>query len=221
MLLLAALWLRNAGAARDPDARHARNLAWYVLAVQLVGLVAAIPRVDTPGFASGPQFGISRVVVVLVVAYAVVRHQMLGVDLKVRWGISKTTVAAAFIGAFFVVSEGAAAFFEDRTDSRMLGIAAAGALVFAIAPLQRVADRIAEKAVPVAASSPAPAPAPSVAPDRALLAYRAAVHAALADGRMTPAEEDHLAEVAHQLALSPRDALRIRREVERAVTEVP
>ena len=44
---------------------------------------------------------------------------------------------------------------------------------------------------------------------------KAAVRAALADGRMTPAEEEHLAEVQEHLGLPAREALGLRREVER------
>jgi uncharacterized membrane protein YebE (DUF533 family) len=86
-------------------------------------------------------------------------------------------------------------------------------LVFALAPLQRVADRVATAAVPLAAAAAVPVAASDVAHARA---YRAAVRAALADGDVTRDEEAHLADVAQELGIGAADALRLRREVEDA-----
>lgn len=93
----------------------------------------------------------------------------------------------------------------------LLGILAAGALVFAIAPLSRVADRLAEKVVPLAAAG-FEGRVPEAAGSRERV-YRDAVRYAPRDG-LTGREEAHLAALAQELGLGAADALRLRHEVE-------
>ncbi|MBI4394017.1 MAG: hypothetical protein HY556_09520 [Euryarchaeota archaeon] len=84
---------------------------------------------------------------VLLVSYGIVRTHLFDVDLKIKWTIKQSTVAAAFIAVFFIASEAAQAFFAGSLGP-YVGIVAAGALVFALAPLQRAADRVANAAMP-------------------------------------------------------------------------
>lgn len=201
------LWL--VVAARDEaDARAARNVVWTFTAAAILGF--AFFPLTPPGELQNAFRGVTRVAMMAALAYAILRHQVLGLDVRVRWTISKSTVAGAFVVVFFVASEGAQLLFG--ADDQWLGLVAAGALVFALAPLQRAADRLAERAVP----SPEPAGARPLAAVSApgLAAYRAAVRAARNDGAVNEAEEHHLAEVAQHLGIGALDALRIRREVE-------
>ncbi|HVM45125.1 MAG TPA: hypothetical protein VM582_04250, partial [Candidatus Thermoplasmatota archaeon] len=139
-LLPGALWVRNmiaaGGIGRDVARGH------RAVALAIFGLVAAgalWQALFPTDFGFSPMNGIMRTVGILLLVYAIVRHQLLGIDVKVRWGISKSTVAAVFIAVFFVASEAAQQFFGDSLGSTYVGIAAAGALVFAMAPLQRAA----------------------------------------------------------------------------------
>lgn len=198
MVGVAGLWLHRS--PRVPETPAARNVALYLLAVPLVGLLAqssAVPRF-------GGAYGLTRTVAVFVLAYGVLKHQILDIDQKVEWGVSKTTVAGVFVAVFFMVSEGAQALFADFAGNELIGVLAAGALVFAISPLQRLADRFAAKAVPGGAEAGADAEA----------SYRQALRMALADGGITPEEEDELAERAEELGLGPKRALELRREAE-------
>lgn len=88
---------------------------------------------------------------------------------------------------------------------------AAGLLLFAIAPLQRVADKVANVALPNVAEPTAVAARPAA--ERAD-AYRGAVRMALADGVVTKAEERALAQLAQALQLGPREAFDLREGVE-------
>lgn len=191
-LALAVFWLAS---MRGPDRRLARNLAWLTLGAMLVGLV-----LDATGLEAG---GWSRVVTALFLAYAVLKHQLLGIDVKVRWTISKSTVAAMFIAVFFIASEGAQLLFGRQNE--LIGLAAAGALVFAMSPLQRLADRLAVKAVPVSIALPI-----SNGKDDA---FRSAVRLALRGG-ITRREEHDLALLADNLGLNAKRALELRDEVE-------
>ncbi len=166
-------------------------LAFTLIAAAVALIMAPFPQVVHMG-------GLARAIDVVVVAYAILRHQYLEVDVKLRWTISKTTVAAVFVAVFFMVSEGAAALFSEQWGTS-IGIAAAGLLVFGIAPLMRIADRFAATAVPITTD-----------PEHV---FAAAVRAALADGNISSVEEAHLAEVAEGLGLSPTRMTTIRHQV--------
>lgn len=197
--LLVVLWLVN---TRGPHGGLARNAAWALLAV---AFVCALPGVGDAAV------GIARFVGVVILAFGILRGQLPGLDVKVRFALSKSTVAGVFVAVFFVASEVAQNFFGQTFGSAFAGIAAAGILVFAVSPLQRAAERLAAKAVPVIASEPPPLARPS---SRAEMAYKAALRAAMRDGTVTRREEKHLAEVARALGIDPVDAHEWRDQVE-------
>ncbi|HVL49013.1 MAG TPA: hypothetical protein VM889_10690 [Candidatus Thermoplasmatota archaeon] len=229
-LVLTALWVRNTRTA-DPDARRrARNMALLLPGLALAGALFAVATDPLRAFNLGPM-GLSRIAGVLLLAWAILRGLIPGVDAKVRWGISKSTLAAAFIGVFFVASEAAQEFFGETLGSAYVGIAAAGALVFAMAPLQRLAEHVAATAVPSTRAVPVEAPASAtsgMSPAESALAsssgtlaereaaYRRAVAWALRDGALSRAEERQLLEIGHFLGLPPLRAAAILDEMEAA-----
>jgi hypothetical protein len=197
-VLLAAIWLANA--SRDAT-RQARGVAWTVLGTMLLAML------ERAAVGPGPDlwgYGVSRVVGVAILSYAIVRHQLLGVDVKARFAISKSTVAAAFIAVFFVASELAQKLFDAQLGGAYVGIVAAGGLVFAMAPLHRAAERLALKAVP--ATGKAATDGVSANED----AFRDVVRRFGKDGVISPAEELTLARVATGLGLSPLRAAELR-----------
>ncbi|HVL88479.1 MAG TPA: hypothetical protein VM681_10830 [Candidatus Thermoplasmatota archaeon] len=196
LLLLAGMWLWNAAVAARPAA--ARNVAWFLLVVALLGLVSA-------SFNLVGAAGVARMATVALLAYAILRHQLLGIDVTLRWGLGKTTAAAIFITVFFLVSEAAQVLFREE-GNEYFGILAAGLLVFAIAPLMQFADRVAQAAVPIGAADPRPSREE---------AYRRAVRLALRGG-ITREEELSLAMLARELGIDAHRALTLRHEVEEA-----
>lgn len=134
-------------------------------------------------------------------AYALVRHQLFGLDLKVRVAVKGSTLAGVFLAVFFVVSESAAAFFEGQLGSESqwgtyLGIGAAGLLVFALAPLQRLADRVSRVAVPgVGPDAPASL-------EDAVALYRDQARFAWSDGVLDRSERAMLDRLRERLGLS-------------------
>ncbi|MGQ0537283.1 MAG: hypothetical protein ACT4PT_14570 [Methanobacteriota archaeon] len=200
LLFIAALWLRASSVAKV--ARPARNVALVTLAVPLISLGERIVSVPI-GLG-----GVARAATVAILAYAILRHQLLGLDVKVKWTVKQGTVAAAFVGVFFVVSESASTFFAGSVGP-YLGIAAAGLLVFAIAPLQRVAERVASAAMPgVKAAS-------TMTGDERLDAYADAVHAAWADGTVSRDERLLLDRMRSSLGIAAEDAMRVESEAAR------
>ncbi len=214
-LLLAAatlIWIANASRVHG-STRAARNLAILIPASALLGMTARA-WVGDGNIDNTAVYGIARIITFAVLSYAIVRHQLLGIDVKLRWTISKGTIAAVFIAVFFIASETAQQFFGETLGSTYIGIAAAGMLVFTMAPLQRVAERLAERAVPVA-----PAPSPISASNGEREHYRVLLRRFLADGRMTRDEERALARVATLAGMTPDDTLAARHEVQAEIEE--
>jgi uncharacterized membrane protein YebE (DUF533 family) len=204
---VAGLWLWNTRAGSPAVSRLARTNALLVLGLVLVGMALRAVSGSAAEAQNTGANGLARTLGVLVLAYAILRHQLLGIDLKVKWGIRQSTVAAAFVGVFFVVSESASTFFAESVLGPYLGIAAAGLLIFAMAPLQRAAEGIANAAMPgVRAPS-------EMAPDERLSVYRDQLRAAYADGAVDRSERMLLESLRARLAISAEDALRIEREV--------
>ncbi len=176
--------------------RTPRNAAWLTLGAILAAMLERFLVPDAPDLWG---YGVTRLAGVAIIAYGIVRHQLLGIELKIRWGLSKTTVAAVFIAVFFIASEAAQQFLGDQLGSTYIGIGAAGLLVFAIAPLQRAAERLAAKAVPVS---------PSVRAGRAegdLTALRHVARRLASDGTVSAEDHRALAVMAEQLGLGAVD----------------
>ena len=136
--------------------------------------------------------------------YVVLRGQIPGLDIKVRFALSRSTVAAIFIAAFFVASEGAQIVFGQGNE--WVGLLGAGALVFALAPLQRAAERLAERAVPLSEDARS---APTA--DRT---YRSMLARLSADGTLSREDERLLAHLAAELGIDARRAFEAREAVE-------
>ena len=87
-------------------------------------------------------FGVWRLLAASLVAYALVRHRFLDLDLRINWTISRGTVLAILIATFLVVSK----IIENALNSKLgviFGGVATGLLMLAIKPLERLGDRVA------------------------------------------------------------------------------
>jgi hypothetical protein len=145
----------------------------------------------------------------LLMWYALLRHQLFDIQLRVRWTIRQSTVAAAFIGVFFVVSESASTFLSASGLGPYLGIAAAGLLVFALAPLQRAAERVADRAMPGVK------PAGQMSHGERARVYLDAARTAWADGVLIAEERELLDRLGDSLGLSADEARRLESEARR------
>jgi hypothetical protein len=201
--LMAALWLRNAARCEGAEARVARNVGLVALLAGFAGMFTQLAGIDHGAVSAG-----ARVFAVLLLTYAILRRQLFGIDVKVKWTLRQSTVAAAFVGVFFVVSESAQQLFATSVGP-YLGIAAAGLLLFALAPLQHFAERVADKAMPgVKALS-------SMDPGERARVYRELAAAVWADGSLSRDERAALDQLQASLGLPAEDALRIEREAAR------
>lgn len=196
LALVSALWIASTASA--PESRVARNVALATLAAPI------------PGLLSGEAWVIGaliRPLAVVLLAYAILRLQILGLDDKALWTVQRSSLASFFVVTFFLVSEGAERVVEQASGKAYLGMAAAGALVFVIGPLQRLASRIAGATVLGPRTHPPSTPADRIA------AYREAVRAAWSDGTLTRAERFHLDRLRVELHLSDEETGRVERDV--------
>ncbi|HVM45503.1 MAG TPA: hypothetical protein VM582_06165 [Candidatus Thermoplasmatota archaeon] len=173
------------------------------------GVAAAAVVIAAPAAAEGLYRvldGVWTLALPLFVAYAVVRHQLFDLDVRIRWTLSRGTLAAIFVAAFFVASELSAQLFSDYTGSAVAGILTAGLLVFALTPLQAFAERVALAAVPDAR------PPQAWTPQERAEFYREQARLAWADGALTREERRMLDAARARLGLSHEDAARIEAE---------
>ncbi len=183
----------------------ALGLAWRLprMGPRLATTLAIVALVVVLAGSTPLTSGLASIVFAGLTAYALARHRLFDIDVKLRWGISRTTLAAVFIAVFFIASEAAQEFFGETLGSQYVGILAAGALVFVIAPLQRVADRVADKAMPGVKA------VGEMTGEERVEAYWQAAVTAWGDGVIDVRERALLDRFRKSLALSEDDAHRI------------
>ncbi|HLE96229.1 MAG TPA: hypothetical protein VI997_02570 [Candidatus Thermoplasmatota archaeon] len=146
-----------------------------------------------------------QMVFVGLLAYGILKTQLFDVDLRLRRGIRRGTVGAIFLAVFFVVAQVAQTFLTDAFGYAVGGVVA-GLLLFALAPLQHLAERVA------AAATPGATALASLAPDDRVALYREQAVAAWEDGAIDRSERRLLDVARERLGLTVDEAARIERE---------
>ena len=90
---------------------------------------------------------VALIIYVLLTAYGIASAQLFDIDLKLKWTLQRGTVAAAYLAFYFVASEGTASFLSDQIGT-VVGLLVTGLLVFAVAPINRLAERLSDRAMP-------------------------------------------------------------------------
>jgi hypothetical protein len=213
VLFAAVILARRALGANDESRRQARSfLAVLPLPAVTVLLVVALGMLGAETVRMERlTVGVWRLAMPLLVSYALVKFQLFDIDLRMKVALRSGTVAGAFVATFFVISESAAQYFGTWAGNVWIGLAAAGLLVFALHPIARLGDRIAHRAFPGVRDTA------TWRQERREELYRSAVEFALMDGTITIHEHRRLGRMAERLGLSETEALRVQREVERAL----
>jgi hypothetical protein len=207
LVAVAILWARNTIGQSDVDSRTPRNLALLTMGVPVLGILL----VSAQGgfYAPQPQYGIARIVAVVLLGFGILRYQLLGMDVKVKITIRRSAFAGIFVAVFFVVSQIAQNLLNDQLGWALGGIAA-GLLLFLAAPLLRFAGGIADAVIPDAKPV-----AQMTHPERAAL-YRENAAFAWADGVLDRKERLLLNNLRDQLGIPAAEAARLEEEALKA-----
>lgn len=211
-------WYLSAGLARTRARIFAfafgfRDICWTfvysaaLVPIWFVGLV-------TPQMPGTPFWDLhslvyicGTLVAVPLIAYGILRTQLFDIDLRIRWTIKQTTVAAALLTVVFLVSEGVSVFLSAELGN-VAGLLAAAVVVFFLAPLQRFAERVASTAMPNTENTP------EYATFRKMQVYETAVAEAREGGGISAKERSLLNRLRESLGISECDAAAIERELE-------
>lgn len=147
-------------------------------------------------------YGAWRLVLPLLLGYALARHRLLDLDLRVKLAARRATLGAIFAGVFFVVTEGGA-YALGSTFGVLAGILAVGALVPLLGPLRRAAERV-TSLLPGEEGVPRELPL-----ERRQRIYHEFAVQAWSDGRLARNERVFLDQLRERLALPAEDAMRI------------
>lgn len=171
--------------------------AWQIMFTLLLPLVVPPPPSGTPwDLVSIDGTALVVILFVALLAHGILRTQLFDIDLRLRLGVRRGTLAAVFLAVFFIVAQLAQNFLSASYGWALGGIAA-GLLLFALAPLQRLAERIADAALPGATGTP------EYLSFRKLQVYQAALEGAYEDGEVTPKERAMLERLPPSCASTP------------------
>jgi uncharacterized protein (DUF697 family) len=159
--------------------------------------------------------GLTSAVFSILLGYGILRTQLFDIDLKIKRTIRQGTVSAIFITVFFAVSEGTQTLVANETQSAVIGIVAASALVFVLAPLQGFAERVANMAMPGVSATA------EYLTFRKFEVYKEALETILRDGEVTTRERAVLAGLQRKLGIHAKDAATLERDVRAAVARSP
>lgn len=147
---------------------------------------------------------ISLIVWAALLAYGILRYQVVDIDVRLKRGTGRAIVLAAVAATFFVASELAEAVLP--IDGLVPGIVAAALLALGFLPLQRATGRLLDRLVPPATSSQRDQRREDI--------YADAVEAALLDKGLTADERAVLNRLRLRLGLDSRQATVVERSTQ-------
>jgi hypothetical protein len=156
-------------------------------------------------------YEIAVIIYVPLVAYGVLRVQLFDIDLRIKRTIKRSTVAAAFVATFFIVSESAGNYLSSQFGT-VLGVLGTGALVFFLDPIQRAAERLSNAAMPNTHDTP------EYERFRKLQVYESALRAALEDGHISERQRRVLSSMIESMGIDPKVAEALENDARAALT---
>jgi hypothetical protein len=177
-----------------------RDICWgfvYGFAIVLIG-TGEYSIVDDASSPIYVVYALGTLLAVPLIAYGILKTQLFDIDLKIRWTIRQSTVAAAFVAVFYLVTEGADRVLATELGN-WIGLFASALLVFFLAPLQRFAERVATVAMPKTQNTP------EYAAYRKIQVYAAALEDALPGG-ISDKERALLVHLRDSLGIAQADA---------------
>ena len=208
-------WRKAEGIARSRAGTFAiafgvRDICWSaVYGWATIVLWQGTYAIVDPNAATAPYliYAFGTLLAVPLIAYGIPKTQLFDIDLKIQWTIRQSTVAAAFVAVFYLVTEGADRLFEAELGS-WVGLLASALLIFFLAPLQRLAERFAGAVMPNTTDTP------EYAAYKKLQVYEAALVDALPGG-ISEKERALLKHLRDSLGIATADADALERDLAR------
>lgn len=183
-------------------------------AIDVGALLAILAQVAPSriGVAYWPLIWLSRVLFFaapILIGYALLKWQLFDIDLRLKFALGRGTIAATFLLVFFVGSQLAEAFAVRFIGGQgwVVGAVAAGLLLFALSPLQRLGRTVAEHAMPSVQDTA------EYRVFRKHEVYRATVGEMFSDKRLTVKERRAMDRLRETLKIAPQVADRIESEI--------
>ncbi len=186
-----------------------RDLCWglsYSIALWLLWTETSMFAMPAEAWFGKLVYALGTLLAIPLIAYGILRTKLFDIDLRIRWTIKQSTVAAVFIAVFYLVSEGADRLLSSEFGN-IMGLLASALVVFFLVPLQRFAERVAGAAMPNTENTP------EYAIFRKMQVYEAALVEALPDGTISKRERDLLNRLRDTLEISVSDAEAIEGEL--------
>jgi hypothetical protein len=209
-------WYRAEGVARTRARWFAiafgvRDILWGYVYLQTTLQVWAGTMAEVPSDPMDPimlYYALGTLLAVPLIAYGILRAHLFDIDLRIRWTIKQSTLAAAVVAIIYALSEGASRLLSSELGS-VAGLLAAALVVFFLAPLQRFADRVASAAMPNTQNTP------EYAAHRKLQVYESAVAEAMQGGGISERERALLNRLRDTLGIAKADADALERDLQR------
>ena len=176
-----------------------RDVVWTV--VYASGIFGFFRGSEIEDLIRGQFYAGSTLIYIPIVAYGILSVRMLDINLTMRRGVQRGTLAAAFVAIFFLISEGAASALSQQFGT-VIGLLGATLIVFLVAPLHRLSEWFSGQVVPAKEGG-------EYESYRKLQMYAVAVEDALAYGEIGPAQRSLLDRLRESLDMSTDDANRI------------
>jgi hypothetical protein len=151
-------------------------------------------------------YALGTLVAVPLIAYGILRTQLFDIDLRIRWTVKQSTLAATIVTIIFVLTEAADRFLSAELGN-WGGLVAAALIVFFLTPLQRFAERVAAAAMPGTKNTE------EYVAFRKMQVYEAAVAEALQEEGISRKERALLIRLRDSLGISESDAEAIEQEL--------
>lgn len=174
-----------------------RDIAWASLY-----LAAATGWIEGREMVFNQIYAGSTLLYIPIVAYGILKVQLLDIEIRLQSTIRNTVLASTFIAVYYLISEGANNFISNQL-GEVIGFLVCAVLAIFLAPLNRWANRFAGRLVSVDTDSP------DYAANRGLQVYSAAIEEALAYGEINPGQIALLDRLKQSLQVSDVDARRV------------
>lgn len=159
-------------------------------------------------------YALGTLLAVPLIAYGILRASLFDIDLRIRWTIKQSTLAALIVAIIFLISEGVSTFLSAELGT-VAGLLAAAVVMFFLTPLQHFAERVAASAMPNTQNTP------EYVAFRKMQVYEAALIDALSEGGISTRERALLGHLRQSLGISEADAAAIEAELRSASAPEP